>query len=518
MLSESKQRRRARDEFRKAEKLAESCGFPDLHKIALSLNAQVSLDLDDIRGVQLACTTLLQLAIDTDDVKHEVCALHGQGVAFILSGEEPKGRKKLALGLRKALKIEDRDWIERCGVDFSRKVSNGTLGEPDIKVLKRRAKAWEKKGKLIYAGDLWVKLADHLSFFESSPSKAILSYRSAVNCYSQAGGIEDAVLALARIADCNEHLCNYEVSLEVLGEAESLAKSHRDRELTARAMNQKAILLEELGRFEQAASVLRKAIAIQRNANETSELQTSLHNIGEVLRKAEQYQEALDSLIEAEAIARSLGDIDSAICSAHSHGLVLEHMGDENAASQQFQACRHEAKNKQIWREYVHAWEAMANLAWCQKKRQTAITRYRRALSDAKKYHCEEMSLRIAGNLANALFWVDQPKKARRVLSAYEGEFSESINSYIYHAKLAEIHEDCREPDKALEQWRKGENSATAVGNEEYISYCSAGDLPPLTGAIDLREFYRALPERIIRCHVNIILPTRSFRCFVARM
>jgi len=473
--SESSQKAGACSEFQKAVKLADKYGFPDLQKLALSLDAQICHELGDMPGVQSACASLLQLARDTDDVENKVCALHGQGIADILAGEKSNGRRKLTRALKEASQIDNRHWIERCGVDLSREIEDGTLGEPVAKTLKRRAQAWENQRKLVYAGDLWANLGDRLSIHDADPSAALLPYRSAVDCFSKARETKDAVFALVRIADCHERLREYEDSLERLTEAESLAKGHRDLELSARVMNQRAILLKELNRFGASAAVLRKAITIQRKLPNKSELQTTIHNLGEVLRNAERYQEALDSLNEAETLARSLGDIESAICSAHSKGLVLEHMGDEKAASQLFQSCRNEAKREAIWHEYVRAWEAMANLAWCQRKRQTAISRYRRALADAKKYKCDGPVLRIVGNLANALYWVGQFKRARKLLVPHEDVFSESISSYLYYAKLADVYEACDEPDKALEEWRKGEESAIAADNAEYMAYCAAG-------------------------------------------
>lgn len=486
--SEAKQKAGARNEFRKAAKLADEYQIPELHKLALSLEAQVSHELTDLPAVQSACSSLLRLAKDTEDAQNEICAIHGLGVAHVMAGRVKEGRRELTKALNRAAQIENRHWVERCGVDLTREIRDGRMEEPNIAALRRRARRWEKKGKDAYAADLWIELGDHLHFHNCDPSKAIAPYRLAADCYAKASEVEDAVLALARIADCHEHLREYAESLDRLAEAEELAKSHSEQELAARAMNQRAVLLEELDRFSEATSAIRKAITIQRKLSDKSELQTSLHNLGEVLRNAEKYTKSLEALEEAEALARSLGDIESALSSMHSRGLVLEHMGDEQGASRLFQACRSEAQSEGIWKEYVRSWEAMANLAWCQKKRSTAITRYRRALADAKKYGCTKSVRRTALNLANALYWVGQLKRAQKLLETYDDELSREINSYMHHARLADIHEACEEQDKALERWRICEESANAAGNAEYIAYCAAGTATNLQAREDYSE------------------------------
>ena len=116
------------------------------------------------------------------------------------------------------------------------------------------------------AGDLWARLGNLQLFHNDDATAALAPYRAAVNCLSAGKKVDGAVLALARVAECHERLRDFDASLASLGEAHALAEKHHEPKLAAGALNQQAILLQELGCFDEACavpipSIVRVAIA-----------------------------------------------------------------------------------------------------------------------------------------------------------------------------------------------------------------------------------------------------------------
>jgi tetratricopeptide (TPR) repeat protein len=81
----------------------------------------------------------------------------------------------------------------------------------------------------------------------------------------------------------------------------------------------------------------------------------------------------------------------------------------------------------------------------------------------------------VALNLGNAYYWVGHVKRARDLLAPYEQEASYSPDAYIFHARLADVYEECGQSEEALKQWIKGDAAALVAGDREYIAYCAAG-------------------------------------------
>jgi tetratricopeptide (TPR) repeat protein len=483
------QKSNSRTEYQRAIDSAEEYGINSLLKVALSLKAQVCQSLNDWPGLKEASERIISVAKETKDSEHLICGLHSKGVFLRLQGDDLEGRKLLLNAQKRAARDGNRHWFQRCCIDRLRTLEKKQLCSPNWNKVKTAALQQERKNPLL-AADLWKAMGDDL-FSEGTINAAMIGfYNRAIKCYEVSKQIEDAALLLAHLSDCYQHLHDYESSLASLASAQSLAKNNHKTPILGKILNHKAILLQELGRFEDAIKTHQHAVRIQRKLPDTFDLQVSLHNLGEALRKVEEYDDANSVFDESESLARSRNDADSTISTMHSKALVLHHMGDTIEASRLFLKCRNEAKKLKLWHEYVRAWVAMANLAWSQGKTHVSIKRYRKAATEAKKYHVEndEDFLGLSVNLANALYWTGKGRQALRILEPLEQRFVLLVTSYIYHAALADIYEACKLLDKASLQWQKGLDASIAAGNREYIAYCacSQGMLYQQSGQHDL--------------------------------
>jgi tetratricopeptide (TPR) repeat protein len=200
-----------------------------------------------------------------------------------------------------------------------------------------------------------------------------------------------------------------------------------------------------------------------------------LHNLGEALRRDGQYSEAITTLREAESLARSADDFELAISAVHSAGLSFQDRDEYQIASEHFQKCRNEARQKGIWTEYVRAWEAMANLAHCQAKVNVAVSRYKRALSEATRHGCKDSENRIALNYANLLCWEGSARKAKQLLNLHCKDYAERTGAYFYHFLQASTSEALDDYESAESHWRCGLTAAQIAGEQVYIAICAAG-------------------------------------------
>lgn len=470
-LLDSGQAKRAVPQLKASIEIATVWTYDTIHRLALGYLGKAHFELGNWDECRDAFQQLLSAARGKDVVS-QVCARHGIALVELRKGHRVPGLRLLNAALRVADRAELREWSVRCRVDRRRSATADNLGEPDIGVLLSDSRKLEKRSRLRLAADLLNWVGEHCIDREGYESEAVHGLSEAFRLYKLAGESEDAVFAMAKIAEANERQGNLASALTSLEQAETLASSQGLKVLGGQLANQRGTLLLDLQRGDEANNALQRALRVAKQSKNTLHVIHALHNLGEAYRRSSKYEKASQSLRLAETTAQEAGDIASAIDSRHSRALVEQHQERFEEASKLLQLCRKDAKKHSLWGEYVRAWEAMANLAWHRGDVSTAEKRYARALDEARQRKQLDSAHRTALNYASLLHYRDKSKNAKKILAPHAKRFSRSRNAYLYHAKLGAIAFECNDLDLALEQCRLGIESADAAENREYQATC----------------------------------------------
>ena len=240
----------------------------------------------------------------------------------------------------------------------------------------------------------------------------------------------------------------------------------------ARAIDQRGICFQELGLYDKAEHLHRKALGLAERLGDHELQLTSLANLGEVLRKRGHVRRAARVALRAERIARSHGDTQREIAIAHNRALTLDAAGESKAAEKLLRGCRERARRQRLWREYVRAWEGLANLSWGQRREAVAERRYRRALVEGKKHKLPELQTEISLNLASLLATRDRHGDALRVLLPQKERFRSVPNPHEAYILLAELCEKAGKMRLAEKCWETAKPIASGLGQADRFAYC----------------------------------------------
>lgn len=470
------QRGKAKRYYQRAFAIAQEEGYGDVQLLTLNAIAAAHFEDRSFEPAAGAMEKMLVLAASAGGGQDLICALHGLGVIRLSQHRVSEGLRYLNRALRHARSTKNSDWIVRCLVDRSRPVVGGKLGRPTSRKLRRSAISEQKRGMHDIAADLWRELADELIQSCAATEDVEVAFSSALQCLDQVDTPQaDAIDVYAQLHFWRWENGDYESGIEALKSIETLAAKGGLHHKRIQAIDQRGVCLQELQRYGEAEVLHRLALKHARRISDGTQIHTSLNNLGELLRKLGKHRKAVTALTESEDVASSLGDRNGVLMASHNRALALEDIGDESGSSRLLEQCRTRALRWKIWREYVRAWEGLANLAWCQEKLGLAERRYARAFAEAKKRKCHDLRPRIALNYARLLQATGNSKKALRMLGAFEDEVRYCVDSFLYYRTLAELYADTGRFEEARVRWLAAQSASEKTGAAKEAALCIAG-------------------------------------------
>ncbi len=266
----------------------------------------------------------------------------------------------------------------------------------------------------------------------------------------------------------------YSRALEILSKIEAVALEAHRTEDEVRAIDQRGVCLQELGRYGEAVGLHRQSARMARKLPNKEQLARSLNNLGEALRGLAKHDQAIQAFQESEKTALTLGDAEGALSAAGNRALAYFGKGSITEARPLLRKCRDIARRSRQWREYTLSEARLAELAWGEGCLGGARRGFERAISEAKRHNERGILPRIVLSYARLLLFLDDPRAALRELRKYEKVLPNQSDPHIFHHTLGELYKVTGDVAAAEQHFRSAKSSATAAQDRDYIAMCAA--------------------------------------------
>lgn len=467
--------KRALSYYRRARQLAASRGYLGTQLLTAICEGRAYCEMRLFGKAAQVFRAALALSVRAKDPRSEISGLHSLGVLSMLRGRPSDGRAYFQSALRKARALKDPEWIIRCHTDQSRKVVDGGFSGFDLGRLRRAARTEEGLGNWSAAGRLWETQMDASIECAAEPASIDRAGTLSVRCLEKSGSsVQDILQVLtklyARLWEIREH----SRALEILSEIEALALDAHRTEDEVRAVDQRGVCLQELGKYGEALGLHRRSARMARDLPNKEQLARSLNNLGEALRKLAKHDQAIRAFQEAEEIALTLGDTESALSAAGNRALAYLGKGRVAEARPLLRKCRDTARRSRRWGKYTLAEARLAELAWNEGRLNRAKRGFERAISEAKRHDELGVLPRIVLSYSRLLLSLDNPRAALRELRRYENVLPNEPDSYIFHYTLGELHKATGDEPASERHFRSAKSLARAAQDGDYMAMCSA--------------------------------------------
>lgn len=479
--------------YARAVRLATPDDYTDVLQLSLTALGASAFTAGQYTHVHQFGRDLLVVATRTKNQEYQLSALHMLAMSSLAHGRTSDSKREFRTAIRAARERNVVDWVVRCLIDSTRSVTKDGLGSADPVRLRQIAKREATRRRYRVAAGIWGMVA-RLSESGKTDQDASDAFAAATDCLSHYRNSVSERSDLYRnwfawawqVRRCDE-------ALGILHRLENLAQQSNNKADALAAMDQRGVCLQELGNHVKAEGLHRAAAAAAKRMRNNQQQEHSLNNLGEALRYLGRYGEAVRVLHEAEKIARKAGRYDAAISMAHNRALALEPLGRFKESARILRWCRDDAARRQLWYEYVRAWEGLANLTWAEGKPTAASRLYLRAQRESRKRQILELAPRIALNFSRLLRALSKSKAALRTLEQFRSQFDRFVDAYHYFGTLADLYESTGRMQEAATTWNAAKVRAEAVGNREYASYCAAQEARSLANVGRTRLSQRAL-------------------------
>lgn len=465
---------RALSLYAKARELAVRSNYNDV--LILSLNALGAATFDRKRySKSRECAiALLDVAGRLHDEDQQLGALHMLAVSLVALGRRREAASHFRLAIERARERKADEFVARCLIDSTRRATKGGIGNPDRVRLRNIVSGQIATDRKVVAAHIWRVIA-RLSAQGSSDQEASEAYKAA------ARNLSSHPTTTATTVDIYKEWYawawrrhRYVEATNVLLALERFARRHADDAQAIGARDQRGVCLQEIGKHADAEALHCTAAQMARRIGDSEQEERSLNNLGEALRKQDRPRDAIVAFKASEKIARGARRYNEAISSEHNRALALESLGELHAAERVFRECRGDAKRRQLWYEYVRAWEGLANLTAMASRHAAALRLYRRAMREARGHRIDDVQPRIALNLARLLLADNQPKAGLTALKKFQGTFEHFVDAHHYFGTLAELNDAAGWMRAALAAWNRAKSHAQLVGDVKYVTYCSS--------------------------------------------
>ena len=414
---------------------------------------------------------LLEIAVHRQDDLGAVIAQHDIGIELINCNRKEEAREAFSQALGRARRIGAENWVYKCLLAnaISDKTTGGRKGlatRLGSLALKEHAIGFKRAAARLFDAQL------RLLIEIDAPTDVLMDTLEVA--IGAATGMPDVLTSIytayyAVLARRGRPRAKLLHTLDKLAKAASQAGYAS--ELQA-ALDQKAVVLQEMGYIKQAIGVHKRALRIAVDAKDTKGMGVSLSNLGEAYRKQGRISDAVETLECAVVSFQAIGDIDGILLATHNKALALQQAGSTEDANHIFISLRGRAKRLKRPRDQVRAVIALGNLAWADGRKALALRRYRSALDIAKTAQLNSEYLLAATSLSLALRTSGQVQEAiclmEPVASNLEGGGTEVFGVI---SELAEAYEEAGKTDLATVTWGNAKNHADRIGDAKSSKY-----------------------------------------------
>lgn len=414
---------------------------------------------------------LLEIALHRQDDLGAVIALHDIGIELINCNRKDEAREAFSQALARARRIGAENWVYECLLadaisDKKTKGRERLATRIGLLASKERASGFKRVAARLF--DAQFRLLIEID----APTDVLLETLEVA--IGAATGMPDVLTSiymefyavLARRGGARAKLLD---TLDKLAKAASQAGYASEQQA---ALDQKAVLLQEMGYIKQAIGVHKRALRIAVGANDTKGMGVSLLNLGEAYRKQGRISNAVETLECAVVSFQAIGDVDGELLATHNKALALQQAGSTEDANFIFKSLRGRARRLKRPRDQVRAVIALGNLAWADGRKALALRRYRSALDIAKTAQLNIEYLLAAMSLSLALRTSGQVQEAiclmEPVVSDLKGHGTEVFGAI---SELAEAYEEVGKTDMATETWGNAKNHADRIGDAKSSEY-----------------------------------------------
>ena len=474
-LSSSGKAKTALQYYRRAHRIASQDGYLQTQILTAASEGRLCFELGRYEEALAAFRRVIRVSEVLQDRAGLICGLHAVGVILRLRGRTKLGHDHLVRAQRLARDAQDEGWVTRCVIDECRRVVKGACSGFDRPALRQAALREQRRHDWPVAARIWEIYADENCRADAHPRTIRQAFLSSSECYEKArgrGSEQTEVLTKLYVWLWQQH--EYPGSIEALAKAESVGRAGHRMDLVMRIVDQRGVCLQEIGRYDDAKRDHLRALRLARKERDEEQIIRSLNNLGEAFRKLGRYTLAARSLEESQKIALDHGDIEGALVAAENRALVLVAQGDNLGTAKLLTWCRRIALKGNFWGSAINALARLGEMAWEQGDMRNAKKLFRRALTEGTRHNQKKSTHRIALNYSRLLLNQGQALLAARVLPQWQAAFLTEPDAYLFHYTLGEIYQNTQDLDSAETQWRLGQSSAEAFGDNDYIAMCAA--------------------------------------------
>ena len=422
-------------------RIAEKNGYLEIMEMDVEGEAKTCFEMRLFRKAERKFRRLFELVKNTEQNRQKLTALDGISASLMRQGNMLEARKILRNALKLAYNLKDLDLITKMSIYKALTYGGGKLDKTAINILKNEITNAQKSKEYFIALKLWIVCISELINLNDT-DKITKAFKNGIHCLNNLNdNYEIKIRFYAYLHLWQWRTGKYKSGINTLKTIEKIAIKGQLLEDQAKAIDQRGVCLQELGQLDKAEIIHKIALKIARKIKNKECMHTSLNNLGEVYRKTNMIKKAIRTFLLSEQISNSIEDYESEISTAHNRALALEANGEIKKSEQLLFNCRSRSKRLKLWREYILAWEALGNLAWCNENLSLATKRLKIALLQAKNHKRPEMQPRIALNLARIFLGQGKTKNGLQILKPYEEVFSYLIDSYEYYSTLADLYQ-----------------------------------------------------------------------------
>lgn len=462
--------------YRQSHEVAKKKDFIEIIVMNIEGEAKACFEMGRFRKAELKFRRLYELKTKLNHDEGKLIALNGLASSLIKQSNMPEARKIVHKALKLARELNDLDMIVKLSIYKALTYGKEKFSDTTIKKIERQAFNEQRSEEYFVALRLWTRCIAELISAKNNVNRIEKAFENGMHCLKNLNKNYEVKIAFyVYLHSWQWQKGNYQEGIEALKNIEKLAVRGQLLVDQARAIDQRGVCLQELGKLKEAELAHKKALKLARQIKDKNCIGTSLNNLGEVFRKTNRYRQAIKTFLEAEQIAEMIKDYESEISTAHNRALALEGKGDFREAKQLLSNCRDRSRRLHLGREYVRSWEALGNLAWNNEDVTLATKRFKKALLEAKKYKQRELQPEIALNLARILLYQGKSREGLQVLKPYEEDFLQIINSCEYYGTLGELYKENNRFDLAEKNYILAKKFANKIGAKDRMVYfCSA--------------------------------------------
>ncbi len=469
-------------QYRQAQVIAKKLKYCDLLVLIEEGLANVFYALGQFKNSARSYRNLFKTHLADNEIGAATDALHDAGICELKSKDYSKAADSFRTALRKGRRIHNHEWIAQCLVNLTAARHSDQLTTSAITELVKRAWNEQRKGHFSIAAIIWKFVAaeqiEHPKQIQAELPESLNQYHT---CIAKSDPVlqREEIDAWALSFTWRWKQEDFKGGIEALQKMEKLAEKTKVIEARIHAIDTQGICYQEQQQYDTAIKLHQRALKLAQGAGLDAQISSSSNNLGEAFRRSGKIPKAIQCFQQSEAAADCIEDHESELRSKFNRVQALLESGEENASESLLKKCRDAAKKNEIWRDYIRAWEELGDISAYQQRFGLAERRYRRALSEAKKFSQEELITRISHNLSVVLTNRGKQKESLKMLRPYCSTFDDLEDGHFYYMTLGELLQENGEHQPAIDCWEKAKATFKALGDSDSVATCAAalGDL-----------------------------------------